>query len=282
MNHSLNLTCETLYQNSLLASIFNPDKALSDGASDGLIPLPYASTAQGLAAYHNNGAANAVNALASMHPSVRRFLGESDFYHLSKGYWLAHPPSKGDWSQHLAAHGYCLGDWIARSNYGGIASALPFLADLARLDDALSTAQDTLDSLFDSASLNFLTQDASTLRIKLMPAVSLLSLDYELITLRTALQENHSHSHSHSLTHTPVHLASKQCVLISRIHWRSHAHAVDAASAECIKYCLLGTTIAHAHAAACAIDAQFNFSTWLLQLLQWKSVQSVQQTSLVC
>jgi Putative DNA-binding domain len=174
---------EAAHQNALLQAVFHrADTVL--GAQDELSPHGAAGLAtKGLAAYRNNGRLNASRAMALMFPAVHMLLGEDDFDAVTKLHWLAHPPSRGDWSQ----YGADFGNWLAHENPGGVLNALPFLPDLARLDDALSRAQDAANASTELATLALLEQDPATVRVVLHPSVAELTLGYELTAFREAL-----------------------------------------------------------------------------------------------
>jgi Putative DNA-binding domain len=262
---------EQQYQNALLATVFGKPEKSSDPFNT-CRATQRASLSQGLAVYHNNGAANAVRALASLHPAVQACLGEGDFYAVAKAFWLNNPPTRGDWAQHTAAHGFDFGAWLASSNYGGVLTALPFLADLARLDDAIGTAQDVADIPTNLASLSLLDQDPSGLYFQLHPSVGLLHMDYDVLDFRhNLLAENVPTLNTTTPTNifNAVKLKAPISVLIHRQDWRGHAVKLDAASAVLLQRCMAGDSLAQAHNAACVLAPAFEFATWLSHMLQW-------------
>ncbi len=275
------MNAEAYYQNKLLHSLINP---LNDSITNlNIIGLGKFGAEEGLKVYQNNTVANAVNALSVLYPSIKVLLNEVDFYALCKAYWLDCPPSKGDWSYYNAQNGHSLGHWIRHSNYGGIDTALPFLADLANLDDALNTAQDAADLLLDINSLNLLTKNPKTLTLLFQPSVHLLNLSYDIIDFKTELIQNHSKT-----TSTPVSLTNlmhkfeavlskkySHTALIHRIHWQSYAKIITVADKTCIDACLNGATLHQAYQLAYDIDSLFSFSDWITQLLNYQCLHRI-------
>jgi Putative DNA-binding domain len=252
------IAAEAYYQQALLAHIFQSHADAPD-------------------AYQRNAAANAVRALAVIHPAVHAFLGERDFAALARRYWQDCPPTRGDWSQYRAAQGYSLGDWLAQRDYGGVVSAVPWLPAMAQLDDALSTAQDAPNAVLDTASLSLLMHPADTVRVHLHPSVQLLSVLWDaaaLLSLRETLLVN---SISIEVTHSYEYPCPEaaQYVLINRPHWRSQAQILDTASTEWVRQCLQGSTLEQAHEAAITQDASFEFASCLSWLLQHQVLHHV-------
>jgi hypothetical protein len=211
-----------------------------------------------MAIYRNNGSANAVRAMAVMFPAVHALLGEDDFYPLARLHWLAQPPQRGDWSQYGAG----FGDWIADVNPGGILDSLPFLPDLAKLDDALSRCQDAANATADLATLALLEQDPSTLCMRLHPSLTILEIGYDVLEFRNAV-----------LAGEPLAppICSPTHAMIARESWRAKAFPVSGAVAAFVASCLANNSLLQAHDAATAIDPEFDVSAWLTQAIpaQW-------------
>jgi hypothetical protein len=255
---------ENDYQSNLLQLLFNP--LLNDSTNT----LPFKnlgnfSIKDSLDVYQNNGAANAVNALKLLYPSVKILLGDLDFYMVAKAFWLEHPPSKGDWSYYQTQNGYSFGNWIRQKDYGDLDTNLPFLADLADLDDALNNVQDASNSSLDSHSLKLLVQDPSTLNIIFQPSMKVLNLSYDIMNLRKKLIKFNSSSGLIFSKKFPKKLTHS--ILIYRIRWKSHAKKISVADKQCIFACLNGTTLNQAYQVACQVDSQFDFSKWIADLL---------------
>lgn len=102
-------------------------------------PLARAGAARGLAAYAANAGAHAAQALAARYPTVQALLGEDTFAQVAARHWQEAPPSCGD----LARWGDRLPAWLADD---GRLADLPYLAEVARLDDAVAQAEAAADA----------------------------------------------------------------------------------------------------------------------------------------
>jgi Putative DNA-binding domain len=246
-------TLEAMYQDAMLQAVFRRSDAIVGAAN----------AHAGLAAYRNSGSLNASRAMSLMFPAVYALLGEDDFYPLARLHWLAQPPQRGDWSQ----YGRDFGNWLAAHNPGGVLDALPFLADLARLDDALSRCQDATNATADWATLALLEQDPATLRLVLHPSVAVLSLDFEVLGFRQAVLDAQP-------------LTQPECkasfAMVAREGWRAKAWAADAAGACFVSHCLAGATVAQAHDAALAVDSAYDVSVWLAKAMTAQCVLRVE------
>lgn len=88
--------------------------------------------------YRNNVTVSLINALADIFPAVRRIAGEQRFRHLAREFIRAHPPV----SPLLFLYGH---DFPAHVEASEFAAAMPYLADVARLERAWLTAYHAAD-----------------------------------------------------------------------------------------------------------------------------------------
>jgi Putative DNA-binding domain len=200
---------EAAHQATLMQALFRRSDTVAGAAQ----PMDV-----GMTAYRNNGSLNASRAMSLMFPAVYALLGEEDFYPLAQLHWLAQPPQHGDWAQ----YGGEFGNWLAAENPGGVVDALPFLPDLARLDDALSRCQDAADAPAQLSTLALLEQDPSTLRMVLHPSVAVLTLGFDVLDFRQTVLAATPFTQPQPIT---------SHVMVARDGWRAKAHAIDAASA---------------------------------------------------
>jgi hypothetical protein len=246
---------EAAHQNAFVQALFR--------RGDGGVHSKVTAFDQGIAAYRNNGSANAARAMALMFPTMQALLGEDDFATVARLHWLAQPPQRGDWSQ----YGSDFGNWLANANPGGILEALPFLPDLVRLDDALNRCQDAANATADLSTLALLEQDPASLRMVLHPSVSALELNYALLDFRQAV-----------LAATPLTAPAptRNFVMLAREHWRAQAISIDEAAATFVRNCMAGTTIQQAHDGAIFIDATFDVSAWLTQAIAAQAILTIE------
>ncbi len=100
---------------------------LGDADQDPDRPLPDFARQPGFAVYRNTTLAACIDALVANHPTVRQIVGEAWLESAAGAFVREHPPSTGS----LADYGAGLADFLAGF---GSARALPYLADVARLD----------------------------------------------------------------------------------------------------------------------------------------------------
>lgn len=106
---------------------------------------------RGLQAYRSNGHAVAQRALAAAFPVVAGILEEENFSALSRAFWHACPPVKGDmaqWGAELAA-------FMAAAHQ---LAGQPHLPDVARVEWAMHASATAHDVGADAASFGLLTQ----------------------------------------------------------------------------------------------------------------------------
>lgn len=124
--------------------------------------------AMGLRAYQLNAQAHAAQVLQQTFPTVLAMVGEEALSHLAHRCWRHHPPRSGDlgqWRSHLPNE-------LAASD---ALQAWPWLADVARLDQARHNCAQAADAELDADSLQRLGDTApARLRLRLKPGTQLL------------------------------------------------------------------------------------------------------------
>jgi hypothetical protein len=210
-----------------------------------------AQRAAGLAAYRGNAAMLAERALAAVYPTVVAMLGAETFGHLSRAFWRAHPPVRGD-----------LGEWG-----DGFAEALganpalaewPYLADGARLDLAVHRCERAADALFDGASLGRLeSEDPARLQVRLMPGSAALASAWPIATIHAA---HRGADRDFSAARAAIAARSGESVLVVRDGWRAVVHRIDRPTFEWTRRLLDGASLGDALDAA---SPGFDFGAWL-------------------
>jgi hypothetical protein len=128
-----------------------------------------ADLSRGLAVYSANAAVHADRALAARYPTVQALIGAESFASMAQVVWRQHPPRQGD----LARWGDALPDFLSQAE--PLADE-PYLADVARLDDAVSRAAGAADVDTDLATLMRLG-DTGAERLRLVPAAGMALID---------------------------------------------------------------------------------------------------------
>jgi hypothetical protein len=135
------------------------------------------------AVYRNNVAAALIGALEARYPVVRRLVGD-DFFRGMAGAFVAGEKPR---SPALMLYGEAFPDFVARFPPAG---AIPFLADVARLESAWVEAYHAAEA--ETLGLNALTSIApgvlETLRLRPHPAARLLRSAYPAASIWAAAQ----------------------------------------------------------------------------------------------
>jgi hypothetical protein len=145
----------------------NDDAVCSHIVEDGF------SAAERLRIYRNTCRSVLVETLRMTYPAVDRLVGR-DFFDMAAGQFIgAHPPRSG----YLNQYGGAFADFLAAL---GPASALPYLADVARFEWALGVAANAVDApVLEPGSLAALDPEChATLRFEPHPSVRFLALAY--------------------------------------------------------------------------------------------------------
>jgi hypothetical protein len=170
------------WQQALLMALWAPTQAraleLLAGHCGVAGATPSRHQWRGLAAYRSHASAQATRALGAAYPVLARLLGEENFDALARELWQQHPPVRGD----LAQWGASLAALIAQ--LPDLATAEPYLADLARTEWALHIAAAAADGEPDPASYALLASaDPARLRLVLAPGTACVSSPWPVVTL---------------------------------------------------------------------------------------------------
>ncbi|WOB07092.1 DNA-binding domain-containing protein [Piscinibacter gummiphilus] len=243
-------------QQALMAAILRRD----DGASlhEWVAARP-AGVTRGLQAYQANAGASAERALAAAYPTVQALVGEDSFAALSRAFWHAEPPARGD----LAQFGAGLPAFIAASDQ---LADVPYLADVALLDWHLAESERALDAQIEAETLHQLTEvDPAQLHLLLMPGVAVLLSDYPIVSLWKAHRPVGDAAEHRTIARQRLDHGQGEEAVVWRLGWRAQADIVDAATARWMQSLLKGESLAAAFEHA---GASFEFEPWLVQALQ--------------
>ncbi|MBL0730481.1 DNA-binding domain-containing protein [Piscinibacter sp. HJYY11] len=254
------MSTEVKRQQALMAAILQREEGTA--LAPWLAARP-AGVARGLQAYQANAGASAERSLAAAFPTVQALVGDDSFAALSRAFWHAEPPVRGD----LAQFGAGLPSFIAASEQ---LADVPYLADVARLDWLLAEAERAQDAEVEPASLQLLSElDPAQLRLQLMPGVALLNSAHPVVSVWQA----HRSADVGAQLRAALEAAPAEHALVWRDGWRACAEALDAAAARWMKSLLAGESLAMALIHA---GEGFAFEPWLVQALQrqwlWRAV----------
>jgi hypothetical protein len=241
-------------QQALLRALWRREP--SDALGRWLQAPDEALTQRGLQAYRANAGAVAERALAAAFPAVQALIGEEAFAALARACWQQAPPARGDMGW--------FGEALPRFIDDGPLPEAPYLADVARLEWALSRAESAADVEALPQSFSLLAeQDPSTLRFVLAPGLALLRSPYPVVTIRRAGLDGDLAPARQALQ-----AGQGEQALVWRKGWKAEVLAVGADDARWIEALRAGASIGAALEAA---PAGFAFEPWLLQALgqQW-------------
>ena len=221
----------------------------------------------GLRAYRANAAAAAERALAAACPTVRQLMGDDSFAALARALWHHAPPDRGD----LAQWGADLPAFLAADR---ALAGEPYLADVARVDLALRSAESAADAALDPATLQRLAEHPpETLRLRLAPGAALVVSPHPVATIVNA------HRSAAPDRFAPVRAAfaagQGEAAFVWRRGWRGDVAALDAAQAAFMRALLAGADLAAALDAAPDLD----FETWLVRALDADWLAAIDLTS---
>ncbi|MFY9513253.1 MAG: putative DNA-binding domain-containing protein [Rubrivivax sp.] len=221
---------------------------------------------RGLQAYQAHGGALAERALAAAYPTVQQLLGDEAFAALARVFWRADAPQQGD----IATWGAALPAFVAGD--AQLADE-PYLADVARLEWAVHTAERAADGAAPVGLQHLADGDPALLRLRLQPGTALLVSPHPVATIWQA------HRSTAADRFAPVQAAFAAGLgdntWVRRRGWVAEVLVVDAATARFVAALLAGEPLA---AALQAAGDGFNFQSWLLEALQAGAVAAVEET----
>ncbi|MEX8495446.1 putative DNA-binding domain-containing protein [Sphaerotilus sp.] len=214
-----------------------------------------ADLVRGLAVYTANAAVHAEQALGARYPTVRAMLGDETFVPMARAVWRQGPPSRGD----LAQWGEALPAFLAGAEQ---LAELPYLADVARLDDAVMQAAGSADAAPDLSTLMRLG-DTEPDRLVLRPAPGLALVDsvYPVATVWRAHHDPRQTAQPDPFADARAALAEQRAetALVWREGWGVRVAVVDAPTAD-----FLRRALTQAQPLAEALDVPgFDFARWL-------------------
>jgi hypothetical protein len=225
--------------------------------------------ARGLQAYRANAGATAERALAAAFPTVAALIGEAALAGLSRAFWRAEPPTRGD----LAQWGEGLPAFIAADpQLAGEA----YLADVARIDWAVHRAEMGVDAPAPAGLEQLAAADADGLRLQMAPGTTLVSSRHPVATIWQA--HHASPAPEGADRFAPVRAAfaagAGEHALVARGvgQWRARVTRLAEADARFTAAVLSGQALGQALASA---GDEFEFEPWLVEQLQHGHIVAV-------
>ena len=216
-----------------------------------------ANGAERIGIYRNAVFANYRSALRQSYPVVLRLVGEAFFGAAVDAFVRAHPSTSGD----LGDYGDAFGDFLAGYPH---AAALPYLADVARLEWAIDEAKRAADALAAPgdvlAALGRVEPERlPAARLVLAPSCRLLASPFPVLRVWQANQQDDV---------APVALdAGAECLLVRRAGDEVAIASIAPAEHAFLSALARREGIGAAVDAACALDAAFDLGAALRSYL---------------
>jgi len=161
-------------QNDFAQALLDPDRDVPGAITSHNAREPQ----QRFAVYRNNVVAGLIDAVRAKFPATERIVGEAFFAAMARMFVTAHPPR----SKILHHYGDDFGNFVEGFEP---AAALPYLADVARLEAARTRAYHAADAvpLPPAAFAKIDPQYAGLLRLTLHPSLQIVRSAYPIVTI---------------------------------------------------------------------------------------------------
>jgi hypothetical protein len=161
-------------QSAFARALLDPDLPVPDAVTSHTARHPQ----QRFAVYRNNVVASLIAALRAKFPATERIVGDDFFRAIARLFVVAHPPR----SKILHSYGEYFPTFIETF---APAAALPYLADIARLEAARTRAYHAADAepLTPQALSAFDPKHAGALRLTLHPSLQIVRSRYPVVTI---------------------------------------------------------------------------------------------------
>jgi hypothetical protein len=227
--------------------------ALADPAQPvpgGLTAWHGGTPARRFAVYRNNVTVSLMEALGARYPAVKAIVGDDFFAALARLYVSAHPPR----SPLMMTYGGEFADFLAGFEP---AQSLPYLPDVARLEDARSRAYHAADAApLDPAMLAGLTpEQVAGLRFAPHPALALLRSPHPVVTIWAM--------NAGEIAPAPIEHWEGEDALVTRPHLTVEIHRLPPGASAFIAALTEGLTLTEAAAHGAQAAVAFDLSATL-------------------
>lgn len=216
------------------------------------------------AVYRNNVILSLIDALADTFPVVQELVGEEFFRTMGKVFVQSNPPR----SRLMARYGDTFADFVAAF---APAAALPYLADMARLEIARVQAYHAADAgAVEPDRLTAVlvdTQQLMSLRCSLHPSVQVIGSKHAICSLWTA--------HQGLLELSSVDPETAQSALVFRNALEVEILEIPAASAHFVAALQRGQTLPVAASLAETTDQAFDLAATLARLIRLQLISDI-------
>ncbi len=237
-------------QNDFAAALIDRALPVPDGVTSWTQPLP----ARRFGVYRNNVSGALVEALAVRYPVVKRLVGEEFFRAMAREYALHNLPR----SPVLIYYGADFPDFIAGFEPAG---ALPYLADVARLDSAHWESYHAKDAIAvpQGAFASLAPATLANVAFEFLPSVRILSSPHPIVAIWRTNTEDAAVQ--------PVDLTLAEDALVARPEMAVEVRTLPAGAAVFLSALRDGRPLGEAAATALQTAANFNLSQNLAGLI---------------
>jgi hypothetical protein len=211
-------------QASFAAALLDPDLPVPEG----LIDAQGRPAGRRFAVYRNNVAGSLTGVLEQGFPVVAKLLGEDYFKAMAGVFLRQHPPT----SRIMMLYGDAMPAFLA--GFPPLAK-LPYLADVARLEQALREAYHAADAAPVAAQVlaELPPEDFMAARVRLAPALRVIASPYPILSIWRANTEEAA----------PPPVMRPEDVIVLRPEFDPEPHLLPAGGAEFVTALLAGETI---------------------------------------
>lgn len=236
-------------------------QALRDPAAP--VPAGLVADARRFAVYRNNVAVGLIGVLEARHPALRRIVGDAFFRELARGFIERHPPR----SPVMIAYGDGFADDLDAEP--GL-EALPYLADVARLEAARLRAYHAADAepLEAAAFASVRPEALDGLQLTLHPSLGVVRSSHPIVTIWAM--------NADEAEFAPIEDWVGEDALVLRPAFDVHVRALPAGAAAFIEALAQGRSLGAAADAALSETPTFDLARNLVGLVEAGAVVAFQ------
>jgi hypothetical protein len=212
---------------------------------------------------HHHDVIGLIRGLAARYPVGRHLAGDESFLGAARGYVLNEPPRPLS----LLAFGETFPRFLRSL---GTSASIDYLADIAELELACSTARDAADAAPVAARVPLSTMQAAPLRVRLHPSVSVVASRFPIVTIWEANQADDDAAMIYQWT--------AEAALVARPFAAVEIRRLPAGGHAFLRALLGGGTIADAAAAGRADAPDFDRAANLAILADARIVVNVMRS----
>jgi len=208
--------------------------------------------------------AKAVRALEHSYPTVKALVGASSFEDLALDYFRMIRKQSGDWSD----FGWGFPSWIISHR---ISDRVPYLSDVARLDNHLGRVERSQYQEVDFESLSAIGEDLSSCQLILNSGLQFFRSVYPIVSIWEAHKsDTPQDTLSFAQAKRMIAKGRGQNALVYRAGWRGMAEAISEKDIALLERLRKRPSIAEAFGEG--VPNETNFTGWLQDMISKKVI----------